>query len=431
MRTRFMTTLLVVVSLLVGAQALAQPQLPTFQSGDVLRANDLNLIVERLKAIGGSDGGTTHTVDCNAGETIQSKADEAQPGDTIEITGTCNENVVVNKDGITLDGRGTVVIDGNGADAPVISINGHQNVIIKGLTVQNGLHGIRLADSAVAWLEDVIAQGSRFKSGYDSGAGIVAYTSSTVALTGAAVAKDNAGNGIGADTGGSVVVLGNFVVEGNRLPPVRLEANGNGGHGISIWANSSLSIFGADTATFNDNAGSGVHVSDGSAATLSGGVINGNGGYAGLWVTRGATVVAYNLTIENNALRGIGVYKSSFLDLYTSRVAGGHDPHGIEVSSGSVAELDGVTSTGNTGDGIAVISDSHVDLERGTITNNGGRGILAHRDAYVEIEDSTITGNGTDIAADVLSRIGWENSTVGTIVCDDNVLTFYDALCPE
>ena len=46
MRTQ-LTTLVMVASLLVSGQALAQPpQLPTFQPGDVLRANDLNAIVE-------------------------------------------------------------------------------------------------------------------------------------------------------------------------------------------------------------------------------------------------------------------------------------------------------------------------------------------------------------------------------------------------
>ena len=162
MRTRFMTTLVMVASLLASGQALAQPQpprLPDFQRGQVLTADELNRIVGQVNrntnASGGSVGGATHTVDCTAGESIQSKMAQAQPGDTIEITGTCNEAVVVNKDGITLDGGGSAVIDAMDFDAPTISINGYQNVIIKGLTVQNGLSGVRLAESAVAWLEDV------------------------------------------------------------------------------------------------------------------------------------------------------------------------------------------------------------------------------------------------------------------------------------
>ena len=74
----------------------------------------------------------------NAGETIQSKVDAAQPGDTIMITGTCNEAVVVNKDDITLDGGGLAVIDGAGIDRWAVDITGHQKVTIQGLTVLNG-----------------------------------------------------------------------------------------------------------------------------------------------------------------------------------------------------------------------------------------------------------------------------------------------------
>ena len=131
MRTRFMTTLVMVASLLVSGQALTQPQLPTFQSGDVLRADQLNRIVEQVRkntsASGGSGGGSTLMVDCNnAGETIQSKVDEAQPGDTIEIAGMCNEAVVVSKDGITLDGGGSAVIDGSGIDRWAVDVTGRQ-----------------------------------------------------------------------------------------------------------------------------------------------------------------------------------------------------------------------------------------------------------------------------------------------------------------
>ena len=88
MRIRLMTTLVMAVSLFVICQVFAQPQLPTFSPGDVLRANDLNDIVEQIRknanASGGSGGGTTHTVDCSSG-TIAAAMEQAQPGDTMAI----------------------------------------------------------------------------------------------------------------------------------------------------------------------------------------------------------------------------------------------------------------------------------------------------------------------------------------------------------
>ena len=287
MPTRLMMRLAMVASLLVGGQALAQ--LPTFQAGQVLTADELNRIVdqvrENMSVPGGSGGGSTHTVDCNAGESIQTKVDAAQAGDTIMITGTCNEAVLVNKDGITLDGGGSAVIDAMDFDAPTISINGHQNVVIKGLRLQNGLHGVRLAESAAAWLENVTAQGSRSKSGYDSGAGIVAYTSSTVVLTGTIVANDNAGSGIHAGSASTVVILGNVVIEGNRLPPVSVEANGNGWRGIDIAGNGELAVYTAygeyATVHAKNNGGAGIAATHGANAIFTAGTTieaTGNGG---------------------------------------------------------------------------------------------------------------------------------------------------------
>lgn len=53
MRTRFITTWMMVASLLVSGQALAQPvqdQISDFQPGQVLRARELNAIVRQLNA---------------------------------------------------------------------------------------------------------------------------------------------------------------------------------------------------------------------------------------------------------------------------------------------------------------------------------------------------------------------------------------------
>lgn len=51
------------------------------------------------------------------------------------ISGTCNENGVVDKDGITLDGQGSGY-DGMNADAAALLIKDRRNVTIRGLTVQ-------------------------------------------------------------------------------------------------------------------------------------------------------------------------------------------------------------------------------------------------------------------------------------------------------
>ena len=290
MRTRFMTTLMLVASLLVSVQALAQPQLPTFQSGDVLRANDLNLIVERLKAhtnaLSGSDG-ETRMVDCGAGETIKATMAQAQPGDTIMITGTCNENVVVSQDSITLAGEGqdSTVIDGSNDDAAAILVKGHRNVTIKDLTVQNGLSGIKIVESGAAWLEDVTVQGSRGKEGHDGGDGILVSASASAVLTGAIVANNNAGQGIFVLNSSSVFIASNVVVEGVTLPQASLQANNNGDFGIHVLTSSAIHIFGGDsvpTTIQANNNSKGIGVWNGASAQFGGGAsieANDNGGF--------------------------------------------------------------------------------------------------------------------------------------------------------
>ena len=198
MRTRFMTTLMTVASLLVSGQALAQPQPPTiqnFQRGQVLTADELNRIVGQVntntKAL---IGGVTNSVDCSSG-TIAAAMSEAQPGHTITITGTCNETVVVNKDGITLDGEGSAVIDGGGANAAVILIKGRRNVTLKGLAVQNGLLGIHADGGAAVGLENVTAQNNNRGIDGRDGDGI-RITASVASFKGTVRSNHNDGDGI-------------------------------------------------------------------------------------------------------------------------------------------------------------------------------------------------------------------------------------------
>ena len=240
----------------------------------------------------------------------------------------------------------------------------------------------------------------------------------------------NPWSGLEVTDSSSVATFGGYTFGDLTIPTGSAAFDDNGGPGVSIDKGSTASL--QDGAiTFNDNGGSGISVFEGSTATLSG-TINGNQGYAGLWVTRGSSVVASNLTVENNVQRGIGVFENSFLDLSHSLVTGGHDHSGIRVYT-SRAMLEGVASTENAGDGISVSSDSHLGL-RGdsSITDNGGSGIrAAPMGVSIDIADSVITGNAIDIEVGKGTHIGWRNSAVGSVECDGNVLTFDEATCLE
>ena len=493
MRTRVMTMLMMVASLLVSGQAMAQTQLPTFQPGDVLRANDLNAIVDQVKrnmpASGGS-GGATHTVDCSSG-TIAAAMSQAQPGDTIMITGTCNEAVVVDKDGITLDGGGSAVIDGMDIDASVILVKGYQNVVIKGLTVQNGLIGVHAGLGASAWLENVTAKDSRYKAGHNSGYGILIANSSDAALTGSIVATGNAGNGVMVWQGGRASVIGNLVFEGTRMPQASLQANSNRGNGIQVGLGSSLQVHAVDgqysTLQANNNGGRGIALSTGSSAQFGGGAsieASGNA-YDGLWVEIGSSALfvgwADNLgftgAFNDNGGIGIGVFNSASLYAWDDGVASSitatnnvtdgtgwgllveasstaffntpsaqtpsklvldSNGHGAGVYSNSSLILRLPTEIkDNATDGIATWGNSWVTSGNVTgsetmITGNSRNGIDAWNGVGVYLRNVTVTGNtGSDVSAGQGSRLDWSGSQVGTVYCDDTTLAFNDASCPD
>ena len=104
--------------------------------------------------------------------------------------------VVVNKDGITLDGGGTAIIDGSGTaiidvggttEGAVIGVNGQRNVVIRGLTVRNGRRGIAADRGAAVWLEDVTAR--------SNGTGIVIAGNSSATFAGEIRGNDNSVEG--------------------------------------------------------------------------------------------------------------------------------------------------------------------------------------------------------------------------------------------
>ncbi|MCZ6449072.1 MAG: hypothetical protein O6831_12650, partial [Alphaproteobacteria bacterium] len=75
-------------------------------------------------------------MDCDAGATLQAALDGAVEGDTINVSGTCNERVIVSIGNITIDGGGTASIDGTGLTGPLVQVFA-SGVQILNLTAEN------------------------------------------------------------------------------------------------------------------------------------------------------------------------------------------------------------------------------------------------------------------------------------------------------
>src|SRR5436309_1480125 len=74
----------------------------------------------------------TLAVDCDAGGKLQTALNTALTGDTIRVSGVCNENVSVRDElaRITIDGQGAATINGPSAATAVVTVLG-RNITIQ------------------------------------------------------------------------------------------------------------------------------------------------------------------------------------------------------------------------------------------------------------------------------------------------------------
>ena len=96
-------------------------------------------------------------------KSLQTAVDRANPGDTLNVSGTCNELIVVGTDGVTIDGGGAATIDGD-TPAPVGGTKAllrvfASDVTIRDITVQDspGI-GITIRRSGSATIRGTIVQ---------------------------------------------------------------------------------------------------------------------------------------------------------------------------------------------------------------------------------------------------------------------------------
>jgi len=212
----------------------------------------------------------TVSVDCDAGNTVMAALGNVKPGDTVLVSGTCNEQVSFAPEmvRITLDGQKKTTIQhpGKGAPSPhTVFIQG-KGITIKGITVVGGLDGIHLSGPASAELDgNVVVKAARAGIHIDKGS-VVRVLNSTVQESGA----------MGIDiTGASYAYIG---VRIPRLPALSPNTiRNNAGPGINIERSSGAWIVGN---TISNNKGSGIFIHRSSQADVMANVINANGGDA-------------------------------------------------------------------------------------------------------------------------------------------------------
>ena len=367
----------------------------------------LGTILLVLTAIGAAGPvlANTDKVNCGKGESLAKALAKANPGDTIKVTGVCQERVTITTDQLTLDGQGSAVIDGGGGGpaefSGVVTIDGVHGVTITGFVIRNGpgegilgrrgaafavqsttvrnnsLTGIAV-DSSRAELTDVTLQGNV--------TGLDVFTSSSAILRGSIAINNNAGNG--------AEVNGESVLE---IRGAHVQANHNGGVGV-VAGSGQIALFGLSS-------------SDGSTLTAT------NNGFAGV-VLGGSQMTAYancTITASNNS---VGMFLGGGASIVS--------PNG---GAQFVIENNGVGMQVQTGSGALFLGGPLI------VRNNAGAGVLGNGAGVITIVSdppgaSVIKNNGTDVDLKFGTRSELQGVTIGTITCDKTVLSRGSTVCP-
>ena len=278
----------------------------------------------------------TINVDCDRGDTITGSLKFVDPGDTVAITGTCNENLLLNSptgqfNGVTLDGQGTATIAGPDSTLNVVEITGVSRLTIRGLTITGGFDGLSINTGSQIGIDSVVVQ--------------------------------NTGrNGIHFQRGTTMGFVVNSTIQNNP------------GHGIVINENSYVRV------GFTD----GVGASQGDTGPC---VIQRNGGH-GIRVQRTASARIYTNRISNNANNGVNIESDSYAEIAANAIDG-NGKNGVAVTENSTLHLGNsngnknedrpnTTTTPNAQFGLSASWGSYVQGRLGTLTGASGASNLSH-----------------------------------------------------
>jgi parallel beta-helix repeat protein len=309
---------------------------------------------------------------------LQRAIDRLDPGETLIVSGTCNENVVIGegKRNLTIDGRGTAAINGSGnPDAPTVLIRG-RGIIIKGFTITGGRHGVQLLNGGTGTVDtNRISNATTHGVGVHNGsfARIVDNTIEQNGVNGICVCEHSV-----ADIG----FRGDFATSGS---PNIVRNNGNNG---IIVADASYGEIESNAVSGNANVG--ILVDNSSSAKI--GFQSGPAG----------TFASAN-TVELNGNRGILVTRSSSARI-VENIIRNNTGDGVGVLRASQADVSANFIDGNTGNGVFVSQNSGVNLGNDTgvapqdqpnttSANNAGFGLNCALNSYADGRQGTLNGN--------------------------------------
>ncbi|NOT55407.1 MAG: hypothetical protein HOP18_12440 [Deltaproteobacteria bacterium] len=357
-------------------------------------------------------------VDCDKGKTIAKALEQAKPGETIDVQGTCRETLTIRTDGVALVGRGGAVIDGG--RQTVVTVAGAQRVTLQGLTIRNGHLGLVATGGANVTLHNITIQNN-------VNSGLRVEGQSSLELTDC-VSQGNTLNGVEVDRASEVKISGSFLSQNNQL------------FGL-VLNNASSVTFAQATATVQHNT-LGIQIGANSSAFLADAattVTASNNLATGLTVVSGSTLFAFEgkIVAENNRFNhGVSANSHSNIDLDRGGtiIARNNGQDGIQLEDSllnlfNMPGLPGsrVEASGNRRHGLSAFLESRIDLSGDSVVtsqNNDNAGLLADNGSFVRLVNSTLTSNrGRDLVLSFGSRADLNTTNaIGTVSCDDTVL---------
>ncbi len=250
----------------------------------------------------------TRSVDCDKGQTIQAAIEKSESrAERLEIfvSGICNEDVVIRRSELTIEGGSTATIKGR------VSVFA-DDVWLYNLTVTAPGGGVTVG-SGNARLWSVALVGNQ-------GEGLLLRRNSSAWVRDSTI-TDNEGSGIS--------------VEASQIDVQNTSVSRNGSHGIVLAFNSQASITGS---TINENYANGIELTAGSQANV------------------------YNSYVQSNIGDGIVGYLGAIVVLHGNDVTS-NGGSGVVGNAHSTVQIGGAHISDNAGDGITMMLGSKLILE--------------------------------------------------------------------
>ena len=371
----------------------------------------------------------TVTVNCNTpSQSITNALKRYVPGNglLINFSGTCNENIDILRDDITIRGTTlTATINGPNNTDSVIQLDGARRIRLESFLITGGRDGVNgtrgssftmvgvnvqdaprfgviASNNSQGSVDNALIKGAG-SNGLIAANGAMLFITNTTVEDGQTGIQANRGSHIriGQDQAGSAT-LGPVLVRNNRGSGINLDSSAtaiivsttvenNQGSGINITRSAhadigigSFNVIGAVTVKNNSTSGTGNGIFvDGGSINLVGSTISGH---------------AFGLQMVNGANGRVGILPDS--SAYLGNTISGNRGNGVLMSFGATALIGGNTISGNgvaaaTGPALAAGSRSGVFISQASANFIGHNTIENHPDSGIFLRQGQLfLGNG-------------------------------------